>query len=442
MKKSTELITGGALMLTYAAFADWLFCLSVIQNHCTDMQLRPVLPALYLLAVYAVDCALSGRGVSLSLYVGLQFLFAGIGGALFQFSVALTPGGTGTRILIGIIYACGAFAAGFAAPERIRQQTLIFCFDVQVILSALLLLLAHFITLPALTPALGGCFAAMGAALAAMIVCRVGKDGLPSAHRGSAGAGRALLIALLALVGGISALLVALAAGGLEGLSAALVRFGGRAVGEVKRAVLLVMGLVERVLLWLSRFADDAPVEAGTGIAVAVGEETTLEGISMDVPVWFYIAAGAAVAALLVLLLFRLRRERLTGKPRMHRRHYTAVQKREDGLLQALRRLFAALAGKLHYRIACVRYRRTAAGLLAWCERRAPRDKRRRRGESPGQFLTRLSGEVSGAESAGALTELAKLAEHAFYSPVPVPVPPGLYRAVRRCRFASGAGEP
>lgn len=429
-------------MLTYAAFAGWMFCLSVIQNHCAEMHLRPVLPALYLLAVYAADCALSGRGVSLSLYVGLQLIFAGIGGALFQFSVSLAPGGTGTRILIGIIYACGAFTAGFAAPERIRQQTLIFCFDVQVILSALLLLLAHFIMLPALSPALGGCIAAMGAALAAMIVRRVGKDGLPGTARGSAGAGRALLVVLLALVVGVSALLVALAAGALEGLSAALVRFGGRASEAVKRAVLLAMGLVERVLLWLSRFVDDAPVEAGPGLAATAAEETTLEGIAVDIPAWFYAAAGAIIAALLVLLLFRLRRERLTGKPRMRRRHYAAVQKREDRLIQALRRLFAALAGKLRYRAACVRYRRTVAGLLAWCERRAPRDKRRRRGESPGQFLTRVSGEVSGAESAGALTELAALAERAFYSHAPVPVSPGLYRAVRRCRFASGPGEP
>ena len=437
MKKSTELITGGALMLTYAAFTGWLFCLSVIQNHCTDMHLRPVLPALYLLAVYAVDCALSGRGASLSLYVGLQLLFAGAGFALFQFSVALAPGGLGTRILLGVIYACGAFTAGFAAPERIRQQTLIFCFDTLVIMAVILLLLAHFLTLPALTPALGACFAAMGAALAAMIVCRVGKDGLPSAARGSAGAGRALLIALLALAGGVSALLVALAAGALEGLSAALVRFGTWSAGVVKRAVLLVMGLIERVLLWLSRFTDDVPVEAGPGFAGTAAEETTLEGISMDVPAWVYAAAGIIIAALLVLLLFHLRLERVTGKKTLRRRHYAAVQKRENGLFQALRRLFAALAGKVRYRLACVRYRRTAAGLLAWCERRAPREKRRRRGESPGQFLTRLSGEVSGAESAGALTTLAALAERAFYSPAPVPVPPELYRAVRRCRFGA-----
>ena len=441
MKKSTGLVTGGALMLTYAAFAGWMFCLSVIQNHCTEMHLYPVPPALYLLAVYAVDSALSGRGVSLSLYVGLQFLFAVAGGALFQFSVALAPGGTGTRVLVGAVYACGAFVAGFAAPERIRQQTLIFCFDTLVIMAAILLLLAHFIPLPALSPALGGCFAAIGAALAAMIICRVGKDGLPSAARGSAGAGRALLVVLLALTGGASALLVALAAGALEGLSAALVRFGGWAAGMGKDAVLLVMGLVERALLWLSRFADDAPVETVPGLAAAAAEETTPEGISLDVPAWLYAAAGIIIAALLVLLLFRLRRERLPGKKTLRRR-YAAVQKREDGLLQALRRLFAALAGKLRYRLACVRYRRTAAGLLAWCERRAPRDKRRRRGESPGQFLTRLSVEVSGAESAGALTELAKLTERTFYSSTPPPVPPGLYRAVRRCRFSPAPGEP
>ena len=92
------------------------------------------------------------------------------------------------------------------------------------------------------------------------------------------------------------------------------------------------------------------------------------------------------------------------------------------------------LAVKLRYRVDCIRFRNTPAGLLAWCERHVPKAGRKLPSETGSQFLLRLAEGQDGVSSE-ALRTLAALLEKAFYSPSRAEADPALCSAVRKCRF-------
>ena len=109
---------------------------------------------------------------------------------------------------------------------------------------------------------------------------------------------------------------------------------------------------------------------------------------------------------------------------------------RKGSASEGLGKALSALAVKMKYRLDCMRFRNTPAGLLAWCEGRVPRADRKRPDETGPGFVLRLAEGQSGS-AADALKRLAELLEKAFYSPASAEADPALCSAVRKCRFRS-----
>lgn len=437
MKRAVELLLGGAMLLCYNAFLVWLFCISKIQNDCETMRINPAATALFLLCAYFVNRAATSRSISLSFYVIIQLLLSGLGIFVLLHTLSLSPGGTGTRVLMSVLFACGVFESAFLAMEPPKLRSLVTCFDVVVFLALILLLLDRFLAFPAAGTAAWTCFAAMAASLAALIAGRVGRDGPAAAVRGNPAAGRALIVGLFALMGAVAALLAVFASGGVHSLSEAALRAVKWCAGLVVSAVKLTLGAIERLLLWLSQFMSDEPVivEPPAQAAQQAAGDYAMEEIPL--PPWLGYAVLALGVCLLAWLLLRLRRERAGGRTVLRRRHSRGGEQRQSGLGRALRALLSKIRGALRYRLNCLRFRKTPAGLLAWCERRAPKGSRRGGAESGSEFLLRLSCLSHTGECRDALRELALLVEQSFYSPRSAQVEPRLYKAVRRCRFAA-----
>lgn len=428
------------MLLCYNAFCVWLFCLSKIQNECSVMRISPALMAAFLLCAYLLSRALTSRGISLSLYVLIQLLLSAAGVLLLLRTMHLSPGGSGTRVLMCVIFAGGVFTSAALAVEPPKLSSLVTCFDVVVLFALILLLLGRFLELPALEPALWTCVAAIAASLGALIAGRVEREGSRASVRGSPAAGRALIAGVFALMAAAAALLTAFASGGVRSLSEAALAALKWCWGLVVSAAGFVLGLLERFIMWLSQFVNDDPAALGGMPAAPQMPGGDYEMEELTLPPWLGYAALALCAAVLVLLLLRLRRERTASRTVLRRRH-TSVEMRQSGLSRALRELWSRLCRALRYRADCIRFRKTPAGLLAWCERRVPKSERRALSESGSQFLLRLSASASGAEQSAALKELSKLVERSFYSAHPCAVSPELYKTVRKCRFTAGASK-
>lgn len=424
------------MLLCYSAFCVWLFCLSKIQNGCQLMRINPLVPGAFLLLTYLLNGISARRGISLSLYVIVQLLLSALGIFLLLNTIELSPGGAGTRVLMGVLLAGGVFASAVLAMEPPKLGSLVMCFDAMVFAALILLLLDRFLALPAAGSAMWACFTAIAVTLAALIVGRVEREGARASVRGDPAAGRALIVGLFALMGAVAALLAVFASGGVRSLSEAALSAIKWCWGLVVSAARLVLGVLERFLLWLSQFISDEPAAAGPpvqGVGVPAGEMSMEEA---SLPPWLGYAVLAVGAAALVWLLIRMRRERAGGRTVLRRRA-RGGETRKSGLRDALRALLSRLRGELGYRLNCLRLRKTPAGLLAWCERHAPKGAKRAGSESGSEFLLRLAPLVHGAEQGAALERLAVLVERSFYSPRRTAVEPELYRAVRRCRFAA-----
>lgn len=436
MKRSTEILLSCAMLLCYTAFCVWLFCLSKIQNNCQLMSINPFVPGAFLLCAYLLNSISARRGISLSLYVIIQLLLSALGIFLLLSTMELSPGGVGTRVLMSVVFACGVFASAILAMEPPKLNSLVTCFDVTVFAALVLLLLDRFLELPAAGSSMWSCFAAIAVTLAALIAGRVEREGAGASVRGNPAAGRALIVGLFALMGALAALLAAFASGGVRSLSEAALSAAKWCWGLVVAAAMLVLGLLERFLLWLSQFIGDEPFAAEPpvqGVSVPAGDMAMDEAF---LPAWLGYAVLAVGTAALVWLLIRMRRERAGGRTVLRRRAPRGGEVRKSGLGAALRALFARLSGELGYRLNCLRLRRTPAGLLAWCERHAPKGAKRAGSESGSEFLRRMAALAPGEEQGAALETLSALVEQAFYSPRSAAVEPELYRAVRRCRFS------
>jgi len=256
--------------------------------------------------------------------------------------------------------------------------------------------------------------------------------GRGNAVEGNAAFAKILLIVLFGILGALALLVSVYAASGVKSFSEFLINIISTVISGVKAALIFLYGLFERFILWLSQFMEDTPVEAipampGGGMEVPPGEETMA-----PLPSWiYYILIGLAAAAL-VYIIFRLRKVR-TAKVISRVTVVTRVR-RESGLKKALKELWDRICTELRFRFNCLRYRRSAAGLLVWCERHAAETMERKTDESGQSFLRRLGRELGG-DSESHLGELAGIVERSFYSPRPAIVPPELYKAVKKTKF-------
>lgn len=437
MKRSTEIITGTSLMLTYAAFSVWMFCMARIQNEFSVMRAGAWQAAFYALAAYYVNLIFTSRGMNLSLYAAINLLFAIGGGVLFAKCAMLEPDGTGTRVFCSIVYSLCAFAGAYAAALPPKRQTPEICFEMQAAMLAILLLLKHFIPLPALPQAAAMCIAAVGVTLLALVSARVDAEGSANSASGSPAAGRAMIALCFLLVAGVIFIIVLFASGGVQSLSEACLAVLRAISAGIMAALMFAGRLIERFMAWLSAFFPDSAGELlSSGQEAAASAEVYVEEPG-EVPASAWVILAIFVAAAAALVIFLLRRHRLSVRRTVRRRAYR--EKRRSGLADAIRAAAAALRERLYFAFLCLRFRSSAPALLVRCEKRARRVLPRNSGESGEKYLLRLSQLDFSPELSAALRELSSCVEKAFYSACPAPVPSEVCRTVRRAHFrASG----
>jgi hypothetical protein len=338
-------------------------------------------------------------------------------------------------VLIGILYAIGVVVTAMVASEAPGQNGLITCFEIVVVMAVILLLLDHTLDFDATKSALLLLLAAGAMSLLGLIADRVQREDTTGAVKGSPIVGRVIIAVIVAVVTAFAVLLAVFALDGMHSLSQACLAAINWCINAIKTAAAFVLHVIERILLWLSQFADDEPIEAvemGTGVDSTAG---IYDDVQMSLPPWLGYAAAALVVALVAYVLFRMRREHMRKRRVVRKKRRSTHSVRQSGFADTLKRLVARLKQAIIYRYHCLRYRKTAAGMLAWCERRAAKTSRRGSDESGEQFLRRLSGGEHSAEQSRALKNLAELVEQSFYSTASPTVPAEVYKAVRSCKF-------
>lgn len=430
MKRFTEILSGSAAVLFQMALTGWMFALSKINFDFAVMELNYLLLSAIVLAAYFINMAVMRRGVPVPVFAIIELIIVGAGAFAFVKCVRLEPFALRTVIINCVIYCLGFFAAAYLAWTPTSSNSILIRFDCLAVMSLVMIVLDELLTMPGAKSALMMCWICLALTLLAAISLKSGAlIGRGRAVEGNAALGRIMLIVAFGLLGVIALAVIGFATVGFKSFSEFLLTILTAVVKWVKAALLYLYRLFERFMLWLAQFAKDVPVESGETEAVPPMELPAGEELAAQLPGWIYYVLIAIVAAILVFVVFKLRKHRAV---RVVSHRYAAVKvQRESGLGKALRELLERLRILLRYRWNCLRLRRSAAGLLAWCERKSPEEFSRRTDESGPRFLRRLSA-IFGEQC---LENLALLVERSFYSPHPVTVPPALYKSVRKLKF-------
>lgn len=440
MKRSAELLSCLAAVLFHVALTGWFFCLAVINFDFTAMGLNFIWLCLAGMAGYLLNALLLSRGVPAPVFALVQLLLVAGGAFLYTRCAALEPYVLRTVVITCAIYCTTFPMTAYLAYEGPGKNGMLLRFDLLVVMMAVLLLLEHFLVMPAMGSTLIMCGLALAFTVVALVAERAGRwTGSGGPVQGNALAGRLLLAGVFLVVALVTAAIAVLAGGGVRSFSQLCAELLSRCAAGIKSALLWLYGLVERFFSWLAQFAGDMEFAAvGMEEQTVQGGDFRMSDAELSLPGWVPWALAALGAALLAVVLFRLRRGRAERGGRRTVRRYRRQTRRESHLKGAFAALLRTLGAKLRYRFNCLRLRRTAPGLLAWCERKAGKDLARRTGESGEQFLLRLAGgEDRGEEEGRPLRELAALVERSFYSPHPAPVSRELYAAVKKLKFTS-----
>lgn len=433
MKRLTEFLSGSAAILFQVALAGWMFSLSVLNFTFDRMGLNYLLLSAVALLAYYINTALLRRGVPAALFAGMQLLFVAAGVFAFLHTVELEPYKTRTVVINCIIYCLSFVVAAYIAWTPASQNGVFARFDILTAMVVVLLAVDHVFTVPGIGGALGMCWLSLALILLAAISQRAGAlRGRGDAVQGNPALGRILLCLVFGIIALLAVLVVIYAAGDVKSVSEFLLNVITVCTNGVKAALAYLYGLFERFILWLSQFVDNTPIEGAAVADSAAAAVTTEEVLPGGLPGWLYYIPGGIVAAALALLIFRLRKHKM-GAVKSRTVAVTRAR-RESGLAAALRTFWQKITAEVHFRYHCLRHRRSAPGLLVWCEKKASGDLARACGESGEGFLLRL-GRSLGGEAETTLSALAQLVERSFYSPQPAPVPAALYKAVKKTDF-------
>lgn len=435
MKKFTEILSGSAVMLFHVALTGWLFCLSKVNVEFEAMSLNYLALCAVLLPAYYLDLFMLRRGLPVPVFALAQIAFAAIGAWVFVQSAYLQPFKTGTVVMSCIIFCLGFVVADFVAWIPTNESGVLLRFDALTAMIIILLALDHILSLPAAGGAIAMCAVSLFAMLLSGVSMRSGRlAGRGTAVQGDPAVGKILLGVVLGLMALLAGLLVMFATSGMKSFFGFALELGRKCLRAVGAALLWLYGLLERFMLWLSQFASNEPMGAVNAPQSGPVIEPDLSGGELSaVPDWLYPALIALAAAAVVFAIFRLRHVRV-GKQRFHT-GVVRVQTRSSGLKAALGELLLRLKNLVLFRWRCLRFRKTAPGLLLWCEGRVEKSLRRLPGESGESFLRRLSRLGYSPELSAALESLAELVERSFYSPVPVTVPAEVCKSLRRGKF-------
>ena len=429
MRKSTVLICDLARALYGAAVFYWFFIFLVMISGVQGVKLDPAVPALGLAAVYAAGSICSGKGMAFWRYAAVQTAVTAAGAVLLFYVLGFGPADLKLKILSETVYVITAGIGAGASAGAVKPQSLTIRFDCCVVMCTIMLLAGNRTQIDLLAQCIAVLIISMAAIAVALVVLRAEDRGQAQGI-----AGRALPFALLALIGLISLASYYFAAEGAGRLTEAVITAVKAVLGAIGSALVFIWTQWTRFCAWLAGLFPQRDFVPDP----VTPEQTDLGPVpELEEPSRFAVIVAWVMTALLVLLLavvvyYVLRNIRLKRKDRLKLDNRKAV--RRGGLAEGIRAAVRGLCEKLRYRFACVRYRNTAAGLLAWCESRVPRADRCRRDETGSAFLMRIAGGRE-EEEAKALNSLAVLVEKEFYGKERQPVPAGLKAAVRRCRF-------
>ncbi len=434
MKRFTEILSGSAAVLFQVALTGWMFALSRINFDFVHMELNYFVLSAVLLCAYYLNYIIMRRSIPVPAFIVIEAAMVAIGIFAFVRCIETEPYQLRTVIINCIVYCIGFAAAAFVAWTPTNQSGVLLRFDALAIMTVIMLALDHIIGMPAARGCLNMCYVTLALTLMSAVSMKSGAlAGRGSAVEGNGAMGRILLFVLAGIMGLIALLAVIYASSGVKSFSEFLLSLIKTCLNALKIAFLYLYGLLEKFVRWLSQFAKDVEMEA-EGMQPGVGNPD-IEGIApMDVsiPGWIYAVLIALAAAVLIFVLFKLRKLR-TARISSRAVSLTKVQ-RQSGLAAAIRELWKKLKSAIVFKWNCIRYRRSPAGLLVWCQKKGREELARLEGESGETYLRRIAGLIGG-ESAKALTALALAVERSFYSPKREGVSKELFRAVRKVKF-------
>ncbi len=433
MKRITEYLSGSTAVLFQVALTGWMFALSEINFDFVYMELNYFLLSAVLLGAYCINTIVMRRGIGVPLFVSLQILLVAAGVFAFVKSAVIEPYELRTLIINCIIYCLGFAVAAFLSWMPTNQSGILLRFDALAVMIIIMMALDHIIGMPGARGSIAMCGVCILLCLLSAVSIKSGALlGRGGAVEGNPALGRIMLVVVAVLMGAMAILVVVFAAGEVKSISEFLLNIVTACVGAVKAALLWLYSLLERLVLWLTQFMKDTPMES-VGMPAAGGAAPELmEEVDVSLPRWLWAVPVAIAVAALAFFVFRLRKYKAVKLT--VRSHVVTKVHRESGLMEALRELWKKLKTELAFRFNCVRYRRSSAGLLVWCEKKCPRELSRRSGESGESFLLRL-GEGLGGEEERSLAALALLVQRSFYSPKPQTVPKELYKSIKKIRF-------
>ncbi|MBE7016887.1 MAG: hypothetical protein E7420_01830 [Ruminococcaceae bacterium] len=434
MKRFTEILSGSAAVLFQVALTGWMFALSRINFDFITMELNYFILSAVLLCAYYLNLIIMRKSVPAPVFVIIEIAMVTAGVFAFIHSIETEPYQLRTVIINCIVYCLGFAVAAFISWNPTNQNGILLRFDALAIMIVITLVLDYFIGMPAAQGCLNMCYVSLALTLVSAVSIKSGAlSGRGSAVEGNGALGRILLIVLAGIMALIALLALIYASSGVKSFSEFLLSLVKTCLNALKSAFLFLYGLLEKFVHWLSQFAKDVEMEA-TGMPTGVGNPDIeqVQQIDISVPGWIYAVLIAIAAAALIFLLLKLRKLR-TVRIRTRAVPVTKVQ-RQSGLAAALKELWIKLRNAIVFRWNCLRFRRSPAGLLAWCEKRGKEEFARLEGESGEVYLLRIA-QLIGGESGKALSTLACAVERSFYSPRSEGVSKELFRAVRKVKF-------
>ncbi len=437
MKRFTEYLSGSAAVLFQVALTGWMFALSEINFDFVSMELNYLLLSAVMLGAYYLNSIVMRRGLSVPLFALLQVFI--LAAAVFAFvkSARTEPYELRTIIINCIVYCLGFAVVVFLSWNPTNQNGILLRFDALAMMIVIMLVLDHVLYMPGARQCLNMCFISLIITILSAVSLRSGALlGRGSAVEGNPALGRIMLIVVAAAMGVLALLVIIFAAGEVKSFSEFLLKIINICISAVKTVLLWIYSLLERFLLWLSQFMKDTPMESIGAETVGGMPDAPMEETELSLPRWLYAIPAAIVLAVFAYIVFRLRK--MKAVTLRTRSHVITKVRRESGLMEALRALWARMKGEMLFRFNCLRYRRSSAGLLVWCQKKCPKELSRRTGESGESFLLRI-GKSLGEEGESHLASLAELVQRSFYSPKPEKVPKELYKAIKKLRFKTSA---
>ena len=428
MKRSTAAVCGISRILFAAGVFCWFFYFFTVITGPETADLSVLVPIIPIALSYCAGVIASRRGIKVLVYILIQIILCAAGIFLLQLAIRSVPDVFELRLTSSIALAVSMAVCAKTAASEINGTQIVHRFDAGLVLCAVLLLADHYLKASYGSTALTVLGASMLMLLLSLAMMRSEKD----AALGSA-AGRALPVILLILIAFAAGTFAVLGSGAAHGVSSAIISVIRGFLGLIASAATFLWSKWEAFCGWLaSLFEPGESVPINIVVPEDAQDVLEISEPSQTSVIVLYVLTALFAAGIIAAFIYAIRKTRLrrTGQGRLNNR----LAVRKGGTADGLRKYLSELAARIRYRVDCIRFRNTPAGLLAWCERHVSRAGRKLPSESGPQFLLRLAESQDGGSS-DALRTLAALLEKAFYSTAHAEADPALCSAVRKCRF-------